>query len=118
MVYSWSGLQAAFWARFEGMAYLEETGRVPPNQSLAPQDMCKMVGNVFIAKQGLHDSYHLHICDYHIGVPLLRPLYSRVNFLVLLVRRLTIKVLQDGITRAQTEAQGSVPFDLEWFKGE
>lgn len=80
------------------MAYLEETGEAPPNQSLLPRDMMAMVGNVFIAKQGLHNSYHLHICDYHIGVwkyiPLLRPLYSRVHFLVLLVRRLTIRVLQ------------------------
>lgn len=92
------------------MAYLEETGRGVPNQPLLPQDLFQMVGNVSIAKQEL-SGHHLHICDYHVGiwryVPLLQLLYSRVNFLLLLVRRLTINVLlvQDGITRAQTEAQ-------------
>jgi hypothetical protein len=67
-----------------------------------------MVGNVFTARQELY-SYHLPIGNHHFGVwryvPVLQPLYSRVNFLVLLVRRLTINVLQDSITRAQTEAQ-------------
>jgi hypothetical protein len=90
------------------MSYLEETGSGAPNQPLSPQDLFQMVGNVSIAKQELSE-HHLHIRDYHVGiwryVPLLQPLYSRVNFLVLLVPRLTINVLHDSITRAQTEAQ-------------
>lgn len=45
--------------QFEGMAYLEESGRAALDLSLLPQEICRMVDNVSIAKQELY-GYRLH----------------------------------------------------------
>jgi hypothetical protein len=97
---------------------------VIPQVELTASEMMDVVGKLIIARHG--SKYHLHLCDFHLGIlkyrGKLRGMHLELSLCILLYQKVILKVLRDRLTCLDETTvtdikKEEVPtIDLSWFQ--